>query len=75
VRDFDKLSAELIDVQSQLAFQEDTLQALNDALTLQQQEILTLRRQVELLKARQDEQGANADQAAAPALDQPPPHY
>jgi len=75
VRDFDKLSAELIDVQSQLAFQEDTLQALNEALTLQQQEILTLRRQVELLKLRQDEQGGSAEQGAAPALDQPPPHY
>jgi len=54
VADITELAAELVDVQHQLAFQEDTITALNDALALQQKEILILRRQVELLKQRQD---------------------
>ena len=55
------LKQQLHAVQGQLAFQEDTVQALDDALTLQQQEIMVLRRQLELLKQRQDELGAGRD--------------
>ena len=74
--DFSKLAAELVDVQHQLAFQEDTVAALNDALTLQQQEILILRRQVELLKQRQEEQREPGfDQTPASIIDEKPPHY
>ena len=63
----------LEDVQTQLAYQEDTVRALNDALAAQQQEILVLRRQLQLLKQRQDEQAAG-DTADAPAGEKPP-HY
>ena len=74
--DFSKLAAELVDVQHQIAFQEDTITALNDALTLQQKEILILRRQVELLKQRQDEQRESGfDQTASSTVDEKPPHY
>lgn len=68
---------QLSELQSQLAFQDDTIAALNDALAQQQRELLTLRRQLELLKQRQDEQAAALDQGseeAAPALERPP-HY
>lgn len=74
--DFSKLAAELVDVQHQIAFQEDTITALNDALTLQQKEILILRRQVELLKQRQEEQREPGfDQTPASTIDEKPPHY
>ena len=70
------MQGQLVELQTQLAFQEDTLQTLNDALALQQQEILLLRRQLELLKLRQDEGAAQSerDQAGGP-VDERPPHY
>jgi SlyX protein len=75
VVEFDKLAADLMEVQSQMAFQEDTIAALNEALTHQQQEIIVLRRQVELLKQRWEEQNANTDHSQPPVLDERPPHY
>ena len=64
----------LEDVQTQLAYQEDTVRALNDALAAQQQEIMVLRRQLQLLKQRQDEQAQGAAAAGFEA-DRKPPHY
>jgi len=75
-QDIADLKRHLMEVQSQLAFQEDTVQALNDALALQQQEILLLRRQVELLKQQQEEQAARHDGDEADVIpDEKPPHY
>ncbi len=74
VAESDEWQRQLVDLQSQVAFQEDALQALNDALAEQQREILMLRRQVELLKQRQDEQAAQLDDAGSP-VDEKPPHY
>lgn len=76
-QDIADLKRHLMEVQSQLAFQEDTVQALNDALALQQQEILLLRRQVELLKQQQEEeQAARHDGEEAGVIpDEKPPHY
>ncbi len=72
----DAILAHLQELQSQLAFQDDTLAALNDALSAQQQEILLLRRQVELLKQRQDEHAAAIeDLPGAGAEQERPPHY
>lgn len=62
--DTGEINALLVEVQTQLAYQEDTLRALNEALAAQQQEILVLRRQLQLLKQRQDEQGQEAPQGA-----------
>ncbi len=69
------LQAQLTEVQSQLAFQEDTIASLNEALAAQQQEILTLRRQLTLLKQRQDEQAAQLDQGGGAPAQEKPPHY
>ena len=71
--DVETLVQLLVEVQTQLAYQEDTMQALNDALASQQQEILVLRRQVQLLKQRLDEQGS-AGPASDPGTEKPP-HY
>jgi SlyX protein len=74
--DVDTLQQQMMELQSQLAFQEDMLGSLDAALALQQQEILLLRRQVELLRARQQEYEANHDtDAAGAATDEKPPHY
>ncbi len=62
----------LVAVQSQLAFQEDTMRELHEALARQQQEILLLRRQIQLLKQRLDEQAADLEPGL---VDQKPPHY
>lgn len=71
-----QLQQQLMEVQSQLAFQEDTVQALNDAVAQQQQEILLLRRQLALLKQRQDEQAVRADeQGGGLPVAEKPPHY
>jgi SlyX protein len=52
------------------------MQGLNDALSAQQQEILLLRRQLELLKIRQDEQGTPQEPGGTgSAMDEKPPHY
>lgn len=72
--DTQDLLAQLVELQSQMAFQEDTIAALNEAVTSQQQEILVLREQLTLLKQRQEEQAAQLDQGG-PAADERPPHY
>ena len=76
--EIDELRQQLMEMQSQLAFQEDTVHSLNEALAGQQQEILLLRRQLELIKLRQDEQAAGSghqtDQPGTP-VDEKPPHY
>src|SRR5690606_12043749 len=61
------------DLETRLAFQDDTIQALNDVVSKQELELERLQRAVELLARRQ------ADLAAAlpgeADADQPPPHY
>lgn len=74
--DVETLKQQMMELQSQLAFQEDAVSSLDAALALQQQEILLLRRQVELLRARQREYEANHDGGGTVTpLDEKPPHY
>lgn len=73
--ELEQLQQQVIDLQSQLAFQEDTIAALNEALTEQQQEILVLRRQMTLLKQRQDEQAASIEAGSGATVQEKPPHY
>ena len=71
--EIDEVKRQLVAVQTQLAYQEETVRQLNEALAAQQQEMLVLRRQLQLLKQRQDDQ-VHAGAATAP-LDERPPHY
>ena len=63
----------LIELESRVAFQEHTLQELNDVIVRQQREIDALRRELEALRAQL--------KTLAPALvagrgeETPPPHY
>lgn len=79
----EQASAEIARLQSELAFQGDSVQRLNDALATQQQDILLLQRQVELLaeqlralRERGASDGIHGDAQGpeAPELDRPP-HY
>lgn len=74
----ENLHRQMAELQSQLAFQEDALRAMDNALASQQQEIMLLRRQLEILQQRQQEQAARQDSVdgdgEAPALERPP-HY
>ena len=74
--ELEAVQRQLVELQSQLAFQEHTVQSLNDALAVQQQEILLLRQQLALLKQRQDEHSAQLDTAhGGGAVQEKPPHY
>lgn len=68
------LLAQVVELQSQMAFQEDTIAALNEAIASQQREILVLREQLTQLKQRQEEQAAQLDHGGPPATEKPP-HY
>lgn len=63
----------LIELENRIAFQDHTLQELNEVIVRQQREIDDLRRELEALRAQ--------FQALAPALvasrseETPPPHY
>ncbi|MFK8047538.1 MAG: SlyX family protein [Halioglobus sp.] len=73
--DIDTLAKDMVELQNQMAFQEDTVEALNEAIAAQQVEISLLKRQLELLKQRQDEQGTASDQPGEVPADERPPHY
>ena len=60
------------DLQSRLAFQDDTIQALNDALVGQQRLLERLQLQVAALIKRQDEVSSHFGMAEDEA---PPSHY
>ena len=60
---------------AQIAFVEDTVQALDEALAAQQQHILRLERQIDRLQQQLKDQGARLDEVAADASEPPPPHY
>jgi SlyX protein len=73
-RDVETLKQQVMDLQAQLAFQEDTISGLDAALAQQQQEILLLRRHLELLHERLQEQARGQGEGAAEG-DEKPPHY
>lgn len=70
------IEEQLIDVQTRVAYQEDTLAKLNDVITKQDTEIVQLKQQVRLLAQRLEElmrdpaQGDDTD-----ITNDRPPHY
>lgn len=62
-----------IEIETRIAYQEETLRELSDVLARQQQEIDRLRRLCETLQSRLE---ASADSARpASQAHEPPPHY
>lgn len=70
--DINELQTQLIDLQTQLAFQEDALQALDAVVTRQQQSIDRLLLLQQRLERQLAELSGTAESAPA---DQRPPHY
>jgi SlyX protein len=67
------MSDELIELQTQLAFQEQTIAELNDVMISQQKQIDLLRLEIKLLK---DKLGGLEDRIeTGPPQDEKPPHY
>ena len=62
----------LIELESRQAFQDDTLQALNDFVAQQQRQIERLQLQLEALAQRQQAMSVQFDSLEDEA---PPPHY
>jgi SlyX protein len=67
-----ELEQRITDLEARLAFQDDTIQTLNDVLVSQQRMVERLQAQVALLARRQEDLqsrvGVEEDEA-------PPPHY
>ena len=66
------LEARVMDLESRLAFQDDTIQALNDVLVAQQNAVDRLQMQMAALLKRQEEMGGQFESSEEEA---PPPHY
>ncbi|MCH1491564.1 MAG: SlyX family protein [Luminiphilus sp.] len=62
------------ELESQIAFLEDTVAGLDKALARQQQQILELQSQLRFLHEELKTHGVRLDAVDAPA-DPPPPHY
>lgn len=60
------------ELESRLAFQDDTIQALNDVLVAQQRVLERLQLQIEALAKRQEEGSGSFEMNEDEA---PPPHY
>lgn len=66
------LESRVMELESRLAFQDDTIQALNDVLVAQQRSLDRLELQIAALIKRQEETGGQGDGFAE---DSRPPHY
>ena len=66
------LEERVVELESRLAFQDDTIAALNDALVQQQRTIERLQVQIVELARRQEE---GAGQFGLAEGEAPPPHY
>lgn len=69
------LEEQLIDVQTRVAYQEDTLAQLNEVITRQDAEIIQLKQQLRLLAQRIDEIQRDPAQAGDEITNERPPHY
>ena len=67
------MNDELLELQTQLSFQEDSVQQLNDVVTRHQDDIDTLRQEVDMLK--QQIQLLISNQLDGVGEEAPPPHY
>ncbi|MEO8491052.1 MULTISPECIES: SlyX family protein [unclassified Pseudomonas] len=66
------LQDRVTDLESRLAFQDDTIETLNDILVAQQRAVERLQMQMTALLKRQEEMGGQFETSEEEA---PPPHY
>ena len=70
---YQMLSDKIIDLESKLAFQEHTIQELNDVVTQQQNELMVFKKQLIKINAQLENQPSS--NIADPTQETPPPHY
>lgn len=66
------LEERVMELESRMAFQDDTIQALNDVLVRQRRELDHLQLQMAAMLKRQEEMGSQFETFEE---DAPPPHY
>jgi SlyX protein len=66
---------QLIDIQTRVAYQEDTLTQLNDVITRQDADIIQLKQQLRILAQRLDEISRDPAQGDTEITNERPPHY
>ena len=69
----DELAVRLDEMETRLAFQDDTIEALNEVVSRQEMMLEKLQRSLELVAGRQADLAASMPGDAED--DQPPPHY
>lgn len=69
------LQEDMIELQTRLAFQEDTLHQLNQIVATQDQQIRQLNEQLRLLTKRMEDALYAQEQGAHKITDERPPHY
>lgn len=69
------IQEQLIDLQTRVAYQEDTLEQLNLVITQQDAEIIQLKQQIRMLAQRLEDSLRTQGQGEAQISDEKPPHY
>ncbi len=73
---YQNLAEQLVDLQTQVAFQEQTIAELNEALASQQRELGAIQREWAAMKAMYESlQRQDSAQSAGDVLSERPPHY
>lgn len=70
-----ELGDELIELQTRIAYQEDTITQLNNVVTKQDADIIQLQQQMRLLAKRIDELSFTQDAGSEDITNERPPHY
>lgn len=70
----EQLSEAIAELQSRVAFQEDTLNSLNRVIAEQDANITQLQKQLQLLNKKLNDVANNIEQSGG-ATDEAPPHY
>jgi len=71
----EQLTARIDQLESQLAFQEDIIESLNQLVTQQADAVYKLQNQVKLLATKHQQFQAQQNEGADPSAHEPPPHY
>ncbi|MCY4045673.1 MAG: SlyX family protein [Cellvibrionales bacterium] len=71
----EQLVEQINDLQTQLAFQEDTIAALNQMVAKQQADILELQSQIALIIAEFQRVVSQVDAPSGNVIQERPPHY
>lgn len=70
----DHITSQIIEIETKLAFQEQTIEQLNEVIIQQQKLIETLQRQIKTLNHKVEQESHHWGKEYSPA-DEKPPHY